>query len=387
MLELQIIPESSIETDHWKIELGMPLFQVIKILEAQFPCIKKVSFNYNGDKPFTDDLVLDLENDGVKLSFKSNSQRLYSIEVYDMDKITLLYHRVRFNLPQVNTAPEKIDEVFGATKQPEIDQDLKMEILSFRGVNFYFSVDKATSISGSDVKKLQKMIVYNGNKIKEKSLPPMPLSCYHSNFFSDSIQVFVDNNSANSLQLNLMIDGKNSEMKLKAEKTNRSLKFGDTVQDVLSEIGSPCKTFFKSEDKMKIHSSHQRKFTSTGYSDYFFNYITLGLDLLFDGVTNDVKKVILHTNHAGHYNFNMYYRCHFNIQLPKSNICITPSTRWIDVEKKLGRMVSPIHLNRLPSLNNTNPFGSTYCFGLYNMIFEVMKNGYIASVTLYKPLF
>ena len=74
---------------------------------------------------------------------------------------------------------------------------------------------------------------------------------------------------------------------------------------------------------MKIHSSHQRKFTSTGYSDYFFNYITLGLvskhleswnccdlilfikDLLFDGVTNDVKKVILHTNHAGHYNFNM----------------------------------------------------------------------------------
>lgn len=59
----------------------MPLFQVIKILEAQFPCIKKVSFNYNGDKPFTDDLVLDLENDGVKLSFKSNSQRLYSIEV------------------------------------------------------------------------------------------------------------------------------------------------------------------------------------------------------------------------------------------------------------------------------------------------------------------
>ena len=47
-----------------------------------------------------------------------------------------------------------------------------------------------------------------------------------------------------------------------------------TVQEVMCEIGSPCQTFYKSQDKMTIHSS--RKYDQE-FSDYFFNYFTLGI--------------------------------------------------------------------------------------------------------------
>ena len=44
----------------------------------------------------------------------------------------------------------------------------------------------------------------------------------------------------------------------------------------------------------------------------------------------------------------------------------------------------PVVLNRRSSTNTTNPFGPTFCYGLNNLIFEVMpSNNYIASVTIF----
>lgn len=40
-------------------------------------------------------------------------------------------------------------------------------------------------------------------------------------------------------------------------------------------------------------------------------------------------------------------------------------------------------LHRAGSTNTANPFGSTFCYGYQDIIFEVMPNNYIASVTLY----
>uniref|UniRef100_H2YCQ7 Uncharacterized protein n=1 Tax=Ciona savignyi TaxID=51511 RepID=H2YCQ7_CIOSA len=125
-------------------------------------------------------------------------------------------------------------------------------------------------------------------------------------------------------------------------------------------------------------------------SDYFYNYFTLGLDILFDGNSHTVKKFVLHSNHPGHYNFNIYYRCEFKIELlnETSSFAIVPSTRWHSVINSLQDQLvigEPVVLNRASSTNTTNPFGSTFCYGVQNMIFEVMANDYIASVTIYKP--
>jgi len=48
-------------------------------------------------------------------------------------------------------------------------------------------------------------------------------------------------------------------------------------QDVVSSLGSPSKIFFKSEDKMKIHSPDANRMVKSRCADYFFNYTTLGV--------------------------------------------------------------------------------------------------------------
>jgi hypothetical protein len=85
----------------------------------------------------------------------------------------------------------------------------------------------------------------------------------------------------------------------------RDVFFGDSVQDVVSAIGATARTFYKSEDKMKIHSPNAFRKAASHKSDYFYNYFTLGIDILLDARTNRVKKFVLHTNFPGHYNFNI----------------------------------------------------------------------------------
>ena len=64
-------------------------------------------------------------------------------------------------------------------------------------------------------------------------------------------------------------------------------------------------------------------------------------------------------------------------------ITITSFSRWDQVAEKLKPNEKPVVLNRASSTNTTNPFGSTFCYGYQDIIFEVMPNFQIASVTLY----
>jgi len=172
--------------------------------------------------------------------------------------------------------------------------------------------------------------------------------------------------------------------------------------------------------------------------DYFYNYFTLGLDVLLDGETNRTKKVILHTNYPGHYDFNIHFRCNFQMVLEgescfesttqaakteSKSVTVTPFTKWEEISDLVlepsfspgsvdlwyttpvtspssppqskpradsspgtsSAVVQhqPVVLNRAGSNNATNPFGSTFCYGYQDLIFEVMANNYIASLTIF----
>lgn len=52
-------------------------------------------------------------------------------------------------------------------------------------------------------------------------------------------------------------------------------------------------------------------------TDYFFNYFHLGIDILIDGALHVCKKIVLHGNIPGHYDFQKYKRCPFQITFPK----------------------------------------------------------------------
>lgn len=98
---------------------------------------------------------------------------------------------------------------------------------------------------------------------------------------------------------------------------------------------------------MVIHSASDPRPRTTLCGDYFYNYFSRGLDILFDGQvlssfihcesfygevlhsnflvekkthnnplilqTHKIKKFVLHTNFPGHADFNSYIKCNFSI--------------------------------------------------------------------------
>ncbi|XP_054390909.1 phagosome assembly factor 1 isoform X3 [Pongo pygmaeus] len=348
MLDLEVVPERSLGNEQWEFTLGMPLAQAVAILQKHCRIIKNVQVLYSEQSPLSHDLILNLTQDGIKLMFDAFNQRL---------KPNFAHGLASLQIPH------------GAT--------------------------------------VKRMYIYSGNSLQDTKAPMMPLSCFLGNVYAESVDVLRDGTGPAGLRLRLLAAGCGPGLLADAKMRvfERSVYFGDSCQDVLSMLGSPHKVFYKSEDKMKIHSPSPHKQVPSKCNDYFFNYFTLGVDILFDANTHKVKKFVLHTNYPGHYNFNIYHRCEFKIPLAikkglgpqvgcllfsenadgQTETCTTYS-KWDNIQELLGHPVEkPVVLHRSSSPNNTNPFGSTFCFGLQRMIFEVMQNNHIASVTLYGP--
>eukprot|EP00927_Polykrikos_kofoidii_P078047 TRINITY_DN74927_c0_g1_i1.p1 TRINITY_DN74927_c0_g1~~TRINITY_DN74927_c0_g1_i1.p1 ORF type:complete len:778 (+),score=142.53 TRINITY_DN74927_c0_g1_i1:146-2479(+) len=98
------------------------------------------------------------------------------------------------------------------------------------------------------------------------------------------------------------------------ELRGRALLFGAMPQDVFSDFGPPEQVCVKDVDTVRIHSDGSLQPRVTG-PDYYYNYFHLGLDVLFDGRTHLVKKVILRTNPPTHELFSRYTRCFFEIPI------------------------------------------------------------------------
>lgn len=80
-----------------------------------------------------------------------------------------------------------------------------------------------------------------------------------------------------------------------------------------------------------------------------------------------------------------YCRCEFKlpavVDRPKGErtrhpseeeLIVTAYHKWEDVQEWLVKpQERPVILNRSSSTNTSNPFGSTFCYGVQDMIFEV----------------
>lgn len=77
----------------------------------------------------------------------------------------------------------------------------------------------------------------------------------------------------------------------------------------------------------------------------------------------------------------MYQRCEFD--LPLNGVEVTAYSRWDDLCKELTPSERPVVLNRASSTNTTNPFGSTFCYGYQDVIFEVIRFLYFSKRFVY----
>jgi len=62
----------------------MPLSQAVAILQNQYGVIDEVQVIYNEKQPFDKDITLNMVNDGVRLMFDAENQRLKIIEVHSV---------------------------------------------------------------------------------------------------------------------------------------------------------------------------------------------------------------------------------------------------------------------------------------------------------------
>lgn len=116
---------------------------------------------------------------------------------------------------------------------------------------------------------------------------------------------------------------------------------------------------------MVIHSASDPRPRTTLCGDYFYNYFTRGLDILFDGQvfiffgssniniimilfmitcalrssnitvlylqTHKIKKFVLHTNYPGHADFNSYIKCNFIIFSSDCKFCSVSKVFQMDL--------------------------------------------------------
>ncbi|XP_037950161.1 UPF0183 protein CG7083 [Teleopsis dalmanni] len=410
MLDLEIVPEISLGCEAWEFVLGMHFSQAIAIIQSQVGIIKGVQVLYSETDPLGVDVIINLPQDGLRLIFDPVVQRLKTIEVFNMKLVKLKYGGVYFNSPEVLPSIEQIEHSFGATHPGVYDAAKQLFALHFRGLSFYFPVDSKLHagyahglgslvfLSGASP-VVSKMSLYAGSNVAETRPPPLPLACYHRQMYLDSAVVLRSVlGSTKGLKLKLFTEGSGRALEPRRQCFTKEVLFGDSCQDVAMNLGAPNRIFFKSEDKMKIHSSNVNRQAQSKRSDIFFNYFTLGIDVLFDARTQQCKKFILHTNYPGHFNFNMYHRCEFQFQLyaeraldSNTKMCtdspdcvnITAYSKWDEISSALAPSERPVVLHRVGSTNTANPFGSTFCYGYQDIIFEVMGNNHVASVTLY----
>jgi hypothetical protein len=176
----------------------------------------------------------------------------------------------------------------------------------------------------------------------------------------------------------------------------RKLPFGASPQDVWGLLGRPDGIHQKQVDPMVIHSASDPRPRTALCGDYFYNYFSRGLDILFDGQNHRIKKFVLHTNFPGHTDFNCYIKCNFFIHCPLSGTnedshvglngdapqpVITGFTKFSQVQEILGEG-GRAAIQTQGSVSN--PFGPTFVYGYRNIALEVMKNGHLATVTLFQ---
>lgn len=419
IIELEVSPGQAVGP----FQLGTSLNQLISFIEAQVQLLPRVDFKYSAESPLEVDYVLHLPENGITLRVEPNSQRLRVIDIWDFSRLHLTYSGADLSHHSGKVVPTfvLVYKLFGPTFPGDLDAQDSTYALHYPGITFIFPIPKEhfplyANSAKSDIpmefpdgttplcsriyvfapnSKQSDIVQYNGqveygwrNSIAPRIPRDLTSLLEHHNgqeaneYLLERVTVVLD-------LLKTIVEFTNG--------TVLTIQLNETkVQDALTVLGPPEHRYRKREDKLKIHAMEGLETASTyktsgtggesdGYDDYFFNWYSLGLDVLWDGCKHVAKKVILHSNFPGHYDFDRYCKCPYRI-LPTEKLeeidIVTVNSKWDDVERILGSCIGrDIILNRGATVRD--PFGPSVLRGYSRIIFEVLKNRHLVTVTLF----
>ena len=234
-------------------------------------------------------IQINLDSEGIKLYFNSSSQRLELIELNLTKvkrKIPIYYkkHLIVDNDSFTGLSYNYINSLFGPSNMPKLINNEKQLLLRYDGISFIFDnsgVDKEdTVILGSDA-SLAKVLIYSGKSLHESLLS--------ENIVFPHVKVYIEKLENRGIIISL------------SEEEVIFVQFGDLIENVQHKLKNSSYVYYKEEN-----------------NEYFLNYFSLGLDLMFDSITNRVKKIILHCNNPYDSKFGIYTRCNFVLDINKN---------------------------------------------------------------------
>ncbi|KAH9662879.1 UPF0183 protein [Citrus sinensis] len=429
--------------------LGMPICEAFASIEQQPNIYDVVHVKYFDEEPLKLDIIISFPDHGFHLRFDPWSQRLRLIEIFDIKRLQMRYATSLIGGSSTLATFVAVYALFGPTFPGVYDKERSVYMLFYPGLSFAFPIPAQYADCCQDREAelplefpdgttpvTCRVSIYDGSADKKVGVgslfdkaiaPSLPVgSLYieevhaklgeelHFTVGGQHIPFGASPQHTLGSQISLSYHGKyrgyTFDQKLRRVHSLSCFQFWlpishfgylclawlisvcfvfYSVLDVWTELGRPCGIHQKQVDQMVIHSASDPRPRSTLCGDYFYNYYTRGLDILFDGQTHKIKKFIMHTNYPGHADFNSYIKCNFIIlgsdctsaEVHSYKNKITPNTKWEQVKEILGDCGRAAIQTQG---STSNPFGSTFVYGYQNIAFEVMKNGYISTVTMFQ---
>ncbi|GMT02430.1 hypothetical protein PENTCL1PPCAC_24604 [Pristionchus entomophagus] len=404
-MEFEVVPERCLKNPSVEFHIGTPINQVITMLQLNTRLLHGIKFTYSKNDPFGRDICIHLSLNGIKLFFDARSQLLKFIEVDNLSKIVLRYCAQVFSEPGAEATMDRVEECFGSTHPGAYDESEKVYVQSWRGLSFCFPTTDSNHVEVSPgfgpnlrslnydkdfAPKLTKMTIFKGTQLTKNSEPlEVPQHAYAGQnrlILAEAVRARGRISGMCFLfttedKVKMATRGATNDYELVTLK--RTVHFGDHVTQVMATLGAPSKVFFKSDDKMSIHKGREKE-TVEPQPHFFFNYFSMGFDILFDFSTKCVIKFVLHTNIPGHYHFGIYNRCEFRVACESEGeeTLLETTSKYDDFSSVLDSP-QPVVISRSSS-ENRNPFGATFAYGTRQVVVEVMDNFHIAALTIFK---
>eukprot|EP00884_Botryococcus_braunii_P022641 jgi/Botrbrau1/9060/Bobra.0376s0034.2 len=309
-----------------------------------------------------EDIILNLPEHGIHLRFDSRSQRLRLIEGYDLTRAEVHYNAKLIGGAQHPATFVRVYETCGRTYPGEFDEQTNTYLLHYPGLLFMFPIPSQHAMFAENELPLEfpdgttpvasRFAIHAAplgttEAVLSATPPPLPAD----DLYYEVVEARVGEG-------------------LYFTHGGQRILFGDTPQDILSELGCPTETLLKRVDSIAINAGLVKPQGKCPSGDYFYSYADRGIDVLFCGHRNVVKKFVLRTNVPGHPEFSMYQKCNFQLVVPHRSDKATndpcdagtvASMNLQQVQEDLGSDEQPIPVsnsNAPPEDSSGQKFGS-----------------------------
>jgi len=400
-----------------QIALGDTFALVVKILQKFYHAVGSCQVAILAWATIT----LTLPAQHITLVFDYQTQRLKQILLHQVQQLVLSYRQQTFSSPKQSQPPllREIDAVFGATRPGQIakpgepayekatlnsavDSESQhkgpLYVLSYPGgLDFTFPLPENSSKIHNDLvcSKISIACIPSADgdgvpitNSSKAAIPEITLST-RSNFALENVTIYSGVPNRYSFHFSLLYYNGERELRIQ-----RVVRFNDSCQNVQSELGAPDDVFYRTEQKSAATSLTALPSSGT---DYFYNYFKLGMDLMFDGNTKRLRKVVLHTCRPEHQDFGKRYSpCLFQFSGDDRNdeSKISHRSTFADIKPLLTDVGTPILLSRqntcdrileeLSQITGANlQSGYVYHAKDHSEIYEITANGELSVLTIY----